>query len=78
MDLAARYADLQFSTRRTISSIQQHRATLDKKLAAFGRTARLTVADIAGVAYNPFARSFRIVDDTSVNYIMAFRRPRDD
>jgi len=48
------------------------------ELAAFGRTARLTVADIAGVAYNPFARSFRIVDDTSVNYMMAFRRPRDD
>jgi FMN-dependent oxidoreductase (nitrilotriacetate monooxygenase family) len=40
MDLAAHYADLQFSTRRTIPSMQQHRATLDKKLAVFGRTPR--------------------------------------
>jgi alkanesulfonate monooxygenase SsuD/methylene tetrahydromethanopterin reductase-like flavin-dependent oxidoreductase (luciferase family) len=38
--LAARYADLQFSTRRTIPSMQQHRAALDAKLAAAGRTAR--------------------------------------
>ena len=48
------------------------------ELAAFARTAGLTVTGIAGVAYNPFARSFRIVGDTSVNYMMAFRRPRDD
>src|SRR3954451_14516980 len=40
MDLAARYSDLQFSTRRTIPSMQQHRAALDKKLAAFSRTPR--------------------------------------
>jgi FMN-dependent oxidoreductase (nitrilotriacetate monooxygenase family) len=40
MDLAAACADLQFSTRRTIASMQQHRAALDKKLAAAGRTSR--------------------------------------
>lgn len=47
------------------------------ELAAFARSAGLAVAGIAGVAYNPFARSFRVVDDASVNYMMAFRRPRD-
>ena len=47
------------------------------ELAGFARSAGLTAAGIAGVAYNPFARSFRIVDDTSVNYMMAFRRPHD-
>ena len=33
MDLAATYADMQFSTRRTVASMQQHRAALDAKLA---------------------------------------------
>jgi 2-polyprenyl-6-hydroxyphenyl methylase/3-demethylubiquinone-9 3-methyltransferase len=47
------------------------------ELAAFARSAGLAVTAIAGVAYNPFTRSFRVVDDTSVNYMMAFRRPRD-
>jgi FMN-dependent oxidoreductase (nitrilotriacetate monooxygenase family) len=40
MDLAAKYAELQFSTRRTVSSMQQHRAAIDGKLAAFGRKPR--------------------------------------
>ena len=40
MDLAAKYAELQFSTRRTLSSMQQHRAAIDAKLAAFGRKPR--------------------------------------
>jgi alkanesulfonate monooxygenase SsuD/methylene tetrahydromethanopterin reductase-like flavin-dependent oxidoreductase (luciferase family) len=40
MDLAATYADMQFSTRRTIASMQQHRAALDAKLAAVGRKPR--------------------------------------
>ena len=39
MDLAATYADLQFSTRRTVESMKQHRAALDEKLAAIGRKA---------------------------------------
>jgi long-chain alkane monooxygenase len=40
MDLAAKYAELQFSTRRTLPSMQQHRAAIDAKLAAFGRKPR--------------------------------------
>jgi FMN-dependent oxidoreductase (nitrilotriacetate monooxygenase family) len=40
MNLAATYADLQFSTRRTLASMQQHRAALDQKLAAAGRVPR--------------------------------------
>ena len=40
MDLAATYADMQFSTRRTVASMKQHRAALDAKLAAVGRKPR--------------------------------------
>jgi alkanesulfonate monooxygenase SsuD/methylene tetrahydromethanopterin reductase-like flavin-dependent oxidoreductase (luciferase family) len=40
MDLAAAYADLQFSTRRTSASMQQHRSAIDAKLAAIGRKPR--------------------------------------
>ncbi len=40
MDLAAKYADLQFSTRRTVESMKQHRAAIDEKLAKFGRKPR--------------------------------------
>ena len=44
------------------------------ELSGFARSAGLSATGIAGVAYNPLIRSFRIVDDTSVNYMMAFRR----
>jgi len=40
MTLAATYAELQFSTRRTLPSMKQHRAALDAKLAAAGRKPR--------------------------------------
>lgn len=40
MNLAASYADLQFSTRRTLSTMKEHRARLDKKLVERGRSAR--------------------------------------
>src|SRR5436190_12146438 len=40
MDLAAKYAELQFSTRRTLPSMKQHRAAIDAKLATFGRKPR--------------------------------------
>jgi alkanesulfonate monooxygenase SsuD/methylene tetrahydromethanopterin reductase-like flavin-dependent oxidoreductase (luciferase family) len=40
MKLAADYADLQFSTRRTLPSMQQHRRALDEKLAEAGRSPR--------------------------------------
>jgi long-chain alkane monooxygenase len=40
MKLAATYAELQFSTRRTLPSMQQHRKALDAALAAVGRKPR--------------------------------------
>jgi len=40
MSLAANHAELQFSTRRTLPSMQQHRAALDAKLAEAGRKPR--------------------------------------
>lgn len=40
MDLAAAYADMQFSTRRTIPTMKDHRAKLDANLAKFGRKPR--------------------------------------
>ena len=47
------------------------------EIARFGRRARLVHADITGLAYNPLARTFRLVPDTAVNYMMALRRPAD-
>ncbi len=38
--LCAKYAEMQFSTRRTLPSMKQHRAAIDAKLAAFGRKPR--------------------------------------
>jgi FMN-dependent oxidoreductase (nitrilotriacetate monooxygenase family) len=40
MNLAATYAELQFSTRRTLPSMQQHRKALDAALTAAGRKPR--------------------------------------
>src|SRR4029077_21075480 len=40
MTLAAAYAELQFSTRRALPSMKQHRAELDAKLTAAGRKPR--------------------------------------
>ncbi|MGB6535857.1 MAG: NtaA/DmoA family FMN-dependent monooxygenase [Xanthobacteraceae bacterium] len=40
MNLAATYAELQFSTRRTLASMKAHRAALDAALAAVGRKPR--------------------------------------
>jgi alkanesulfonate monooxygenase SsuD/methylene tetrahydromethanopterin reductase-like flavin-dependent oxidoreductase (luciferase family) len=40
LNLAAAYADMQFSTRRTVASMKQHRAALDEKLAQVGRKPR--------------------------------------
>ena len=40
MNLAATYAELQFSTRRTLTSMQQHRQALDTALAEVGRKPR--------------------------------------
>ena len=45
------------------------------ELAQFARRAGLVASASTGVAYNPFAKTFRLVDDPAVNYMMAFRRP---
>ena len=44
------------------------------EVASYARGAGLESLAIAGVAYNPLTRSFRLADDTDVNYMMAFRR----
>jgi 2-polyprenyl-6-hydroxyphenyl methylase/3-demethylubiquinone-9 3-methyltransferase len=44
------------------------------EVAQFARRAGLVAAEVTGVAYNPFAKTFRLVDDPAVNYMMAFRR----
>jgi 2-polyprenyl-3-methyl-5-hydroxy-6-metoxy-1,4-benzoquinol methylase len=31
-----------------------------------------------GMTYNPLTRTYRLVDDTSVNYMAAFKRPMPD
>jgi 2-polyprenyl-6-hydroxyphenyl methylase/3-demethylubiquinone-9 3-methyltransferase len=43
------------------------------EVAAFARRAGLAASAVTGVAYNPLNKSFRLVSDTSVNYMMAFR-----
>jgi 2-polyprenyl-6-hydroxyphenyl methylase/3-demethylubiquinone-9 3-methyltransferase len=48
------------------------------ELAGFGRRARLDVVAMTGMTYNPLTRTYRLVDDTSVNYIAAFRRMPPD
>ena len=48
------------------------------ELAIFGRRAGLTLEATMGMTYNPLTRVYRLVDDTSVNYLAAFRRPGRD
>ena len=48
------------------------------ELAGFARRAHLELVAMTGMTYNPLTRTYRLVDDTSVNYLAAFRRtPRD-
>jgi 2-polyprenyl-6-hydroxyphenyl methylase/3-demethylubiquinone-9 3-methyltransferase len=48
------------------------------ELAAFGRRAHLELVAMTGMTYNPLTRTYRLADDTSVNYLAAFRcTPRD-
>ena len=44
------------------------------ELAGFGRRARLRLIAMTGMTYNPLARTYRLADDTSVNYLAAFAR----
>jgi 2-polyprenyl-6-hydroxyphenyl methylase/3-demethylubiquinone-9 3-methyltransferase len=47
------------------------------ELARFGREAGLELADLTGMAYDPFARRARLTSDTSVNYLAHFVRPAE-
>jgi 2-polyprenyl-6-hydroxyphenyl methylase/3-demethylubiquinone-9 3-methyltransferase len=47
------------------------------ELARHARTARLDVREMTGMTYNPLTRTYRLTADTSVNYLMACRRPVD-
>ena len=44
------------------------------ELAAFARRASLDLVAMTGMTYNPLTKAYRLTDDTSVNYIAAFRR----
>jgi 2-polyprenyl-6-hydroxyphenyl methylase/3-demethylubiquinone-9 3-methyltransferase len=47
------------------------------ELATFARRAGLALVAMVGMTYNPLTRTYRLVDDTSVNYLAAFaREPR--
>lgn len=45
------------------------------ELAGWARAAGLVVADVAGLDYDPFARSARLTSDARVNYLMHLQRP---
>jgi 2-polyprenyl-6-hydroxyphenyl methylase/3-demethylubiquinone-9 3-methyltransferase len=45
------------------------------ELARFTREAGLDVAEIIGMSYNPLTQTYRLGDDTSVNYLMRAVRP---
>jgi 2-polyprenyl-6-hydroxyphenyl methylase/3-demethylubiquinone-9 3-methyltransferase len=47
------------------------------ELTAFARNAGLVPVDIIGMSYNPLTKIYRLGPDTSVNYLMAFRRDAD-
>jgi 2-polyprenyl-6-hydroxyphenyl methylase/3-demethylubiquinone-9 3-methyltransferase len=44
------------------------------EIVGFARRARLGLADLIGMTYNPLGRTYRLEPDTSVNYIATFRR----
>jgi 2-polyprenyl-6-hydroxyphenyl methylase/3-demethylubiquinone-9 3-methyltransferase len=43
------------------------------ELARWGRAAGLTLVEIAGIGFDPFTRSARLIDDPSVNYLAHLR-----
>jgi 2-polyprenyl-6-hydroxyphenyl methylase/3-demethylubiquinone-9 3-methyltransferase len=45
------------------------------ELARWCRDAGLTVHDSRGMQYNPLTQRYRLSGDTSVNYLMACRKP---
>jgi 2-polyprenyl-6-hydroxyphenyl methylase/3-demethylubiquinone-9 3-methyltransferase len=48
------------------------------ELAGFARRVRLELVTMTGMTYNPLTKVYRLHDDTSVNYLAAFRRPPAD
>jgi 2-polyprenyl-6-hydroxyphenyl methylase/3-demethylubiquinone-9 3-methyltransferase len=48
------------------------------ELARFGRRAQLRLNAMTGMTYNPLTRTYRLVEDTSVNYMAAFVRMESD
>ncbi|HXC09587.1 MAG TPA: bifunctional 2-polyprenyl-6-hydroxyphenol methylase/3-demethylubiquinol 3-O-methyltransferase UbiG, partial [Steroidobacteraceae bacterium] len=44
------------------------------ELARWGRQAGLQLRDLTGLTYNPLTRSFRLSENTSVNYLAHFTR----
>jgi 2-polyprenyl-6-hydroxyphenyl methylase/3-demethylubiquinone-9 3-methyltransferase len=47
------------------------------ELATFARRAALAPTSMIGMTYNPLTKVYRLLPDTSVNYVMAFRRAND-
>jgi 2-polyprenyl-6-hydroxyphenyl methylase/3-demethylubiquinone-9 3-methyltransferase len=47
------------------------------ELSAHARRGGLDIVELAGIGYNPLSRTFRLVRDTSVNYLVALRRRVD-
>jgi 2-polyprenyl-6-hydroxyphenyl methylase/3-demethylubiquinone-9 3-methyltransferase len=45
------------------------------ELAQFARSAQLDITEIKGITYRPLSKRFDLSDDTSINYLMACRRP---
>jgi 2-polyprenyl-6-hydroxyphenyl methylase/3-demethylubiquinone-9 3-methyltransferase len=46
-------------------------------MSALARRVGLDTVELAGIGYNPLSRTFRLVRDTSVNYLVALRRRTD-
>jgi 2-polyprenyl-6-hydroxyphenyl methylase/3-demethylubiquinone-9 3-methyltransferase len=45
------------------------------ELASFVRAAGLEIVDLIGMTYNPLSKTYALESDTSVNYLMACRKP---
>ena len=45
------------------------------ELATWGRAAGLAQGEMRGMEYNPLSRRYSLSSDTSVNYLMAWRKP---
>ena len=57
---------------------QYARLIRPSELARWARDAGLAVVDLAGLDYDPLSRKARINADTSVNYLIHFKRPASE